>query len=74
MKIGGIILIVLGAILSILGIAVNSTPDLKLLSFLIGKGTNPGTPLIIIGLLILIGGVVLLVFGLKKKNKFINDK
>lgn len=69
MKVGGIILIVLGALLSILGFAVNSTPDAQLLSFIAGKGTNPGTPLIIIGILLIAGGIALVIFAGKKKKK-----
>ncbi len=69
MKIGGIILIVLGFLLSVLGFAVNSSPDAKLLSFIAGKGTNPGTPLIIIGILLLVGGIALIIFAMKKKKK-----
>ena len=69
MKVGGIILIVLGALLSVLGFAVNSTPDAQFLSFIAGKGTNPGTPLIIIGILLIAGGIALVVFAGKKKKK-----
>ncbi len=70
MKIGGIISIVLGGLLAVLGFAVNSTPDAKLLSFIAGKGTNPGTPLIIIGIILVAGGIALVYFaGKKKKNK-----
>ncbi len=70
MKIGGIISIVLGGLLTVLGFAVNSTPDAKLLSFIAGKGTNPGTPLIIIGIILVAGGIALVYFaGKKKKNK-----
>ena len=69
MKVGGIILIVLGALLAILGFAVNNTPDAQLLSFIAGKGTNPGTPLIIIGILFIAGGVALVVLAGKKKKK-----
>ena len=69
MKIGGIILIVIGALLSILGIATNSSGDAQLVSFLSGNGTNPGTPLIVIGVLLIIGGVVLIVLAAKKKKK-----
>ena len=69
MKIGGIILIVLGALLAILGIAVNNTQDAQLLSFISGNGTNPGTPLIIIGVLLIVGGIALVIFAGKKKKK-----
>ena len=69
MKIGGIILIVLGALLAVLGIAVNNTPDAQLLSFISGNGTNPGTPLIIIGVLLIVGGIALVIFAGKKKKK-----
>ena len=69
MKVGGIILTVLGGLLAILGLAVNSTPDAQLLSFIAGKGTNPGTPLIIIGILLVAGGVTLIVLATKKKKK-----
>lgn len=69
MKVGGIILIVLGALLAILGFAVNNTPDAQLLSFIAGKGTNPGTPLIIIGVLLIAGGITLVILAGKKKKK-----
>ncbi len=69
MKVGGIILIVLGVLLAVLGFAVNSTPDAQLLSFIAGKGTDPGTPLIIIGILLIVGGIALVVFAGKKKKK-----
>ena len=69
MKVGVIILIVLGVLLAVLGFAVNSTPDAQLLSFIAGKGTDPGTPLIIIGILLIAGGIALVVFAGKKKKK-----
>ncbi len=68
MKVGGIVLIVIGALLFILGLAVNSTPDAQLLSFIAGKGTNPGTPLIIIGILMIAGGIALVILSGKKKK------
>ena len=69
MKIGGIILSIIGGLLTILGVAANSSNDLKLISFLSGNGTNPGMPLIIIGIILLAGGIALIVFASKKKQK-----
>lgn len=70
MKVGGIILIIIGALLALLGFAANNSGEAQLVSFLTGNGTNPGTPLIIIGVLLIVVGVVLVVLaGKKKKNK-----
>jgi hypothetical protein len=69
MKVGGIILIVLGGILALLGFAVNSNPDMQLVSFISGHGENPGTPLIVIGVIAIVVGVVLIVLKSKKSKE-----
>lgn len=68
MKTGGIILIVVGAIFALLGLVANDTPILKLLSFLVGGGDNPGTAFIILGLIMVVAGIVLVVLANKKKK------
>lgn len=70
MKVGGIILIVLGCLLAILGFAANSSDELQIVSFLSGHGTNPGTPFIVIGVILIIVGVLLIILKSKKsRNK-----
>ncbi len=68
MKTGGIILIVFGAIFALLGLLANDTPIIKLLSFLVGGGENPGTAFIILGIILIIAGIVLVVLANKKKK------
>ena len=69
MKVGGIILTIIGALLAIFGVAANSSGEAQLVSFLSGNGTNPGTPLIIIGVILIAVGVVLIVLSCKKKKE-----
>lgn len=69
MKIGGIILTIIGAILALVGFATNNSGEAQLVSFLSGNGRNPGTPLIIIGVILLVVGIVLIILGSKKKSK-----
>ena len=63
-----IILYVVGIILAILGILMNSNDAFRLISFLAGEGDTPGTPLIIIGVILIVIATVLLVLSKKKKT------
>lgn len=67
--ISGILTLIVGIILTIAGNSINSDPSTQLVSLLSGKGSNPGMPLIIIGVILIVIGVILLVAYFMGKRK-----
>ncbi len=67
----GIISLIVGLILLIMGISTNNNATAQIASLLSGGGANPGTPLIIVGIILMIVGALLTIFhfvGQKKNN------
>lgn len=65
----GIISLVVGLILLIMGVSTNNSTTAQLSSLLSGNGTNPGTPLIIIGVILMIVGAILAIFHFVSQKK-----
>lgn len=68
MILAGIIAIVFGGGLCVYGYTENNNLANQVISVLSGGGTDPGTPYLISGIVIFIIGVILLLYGFKKKQ------
>lgn len=69
MKLVGIIILLFGGGLLYYGYEKNSDWSAQIISFLSSGGTNPGTPLIIAGVVLILVGLGLLLYSIKQKNK-----
>lgn len=65
----GVLAIITGAILTIVGFAMNNSLEAQLISAFSTGSTNPGTIFIVIGIILLVVGVLLVVMKKKKAQK-----
>ena len=68
MIIAGAVLSVLGIILTIWGFCLNNSLAARFKAYLLTGNGNPGTVLIVIGIIVLVSGIVLLIIGKTKKS------
>lgn len=67
MLVFGIISLVIGALITYYGFALNSDPSARLASLIASGNTNPGLPFIVIGVVLIVIGIVLLILRFSKK-------
>lgn len=65
----GVLAIIIGAILTIVGFAMNNSLEAQLISAFSTGSINPGTIFIVIGIILLVVGVLLVVMKKKKAQK-----
>ena len=68
MLIGGILLLIAGAISCVVGITQNNNLEAQVTSLMNSGNANPGTIFIVIGAIAAAVGLILLILGLKNKN------